>query len=759
MSGVVEEKEENGVKVRYIDGYEMYTLPVIGYEIRKSTYTYLIEAIAVFFAIISISTSVTAYKALKAAGTDVTGITQSWEMKPIIKLDYSPIQTGGAISTCPLGYVPMPDLQPDDGSLGCACNKGARGKLDSKGNNKMVDVQSTQAPCWTNQTSIPQYKCADIAQLPLSNNAVNLKSWKGALRCIKKGTANALDQKTPDADGKCPDGFIYCGSPDKKYMICEPGTSSSVCPYNWIAATNTLTTTYALTAEEIQGLNNRVNGNDALQAPYPTKNYGGAANQVHYAQVGTSSVASGVTYVSEDIQTSSKYIPLPIVEAGVALSKPCYGVADALTKNTKLSNSLVTTGDGLSVNVGGGGKCEQKNDDRYFAADTRSASDLLKENILYGKDYCNQELLADGTVKNPSAYDYWSDSAQKCTTSSSAANECLDIKAPGDSTMRFTRGNCATNDKICQQASYQSKCGILNTLTSTQFATTWYRTQTYWTATCPYTKQEVVTAAAPLQKSINWQTALLYINILTNLGIILLGLYIMKMIYNDARDERFENIEEVQKPRFVTIATVIKVPIISAVIVFTKAIQKFYVTLATGDGCSDPVTNGTFSMLAEALPGVVSANSATLAMDLLGFLPMLYGYFFPPKKGDAKDDGDVKNTELTAPPAPVAPAAPVVNPMTAPPPAPAAPVYTAPPPAPAAPTAPIVDDPWEEKQKVNGDIYYRNKITGEVSESKPEPVAGVAAAASDVTWEEKKKVNGDSYWLGSNGEVTESSPF
>jgi len=128
---------------------------------------------------------------------------------------------------------------------------------------------------------------------------------------------------------------------------------------------------------------------------------------------------------------------------------------------------------------------------------------------------------------------------------------------------------------------------------------------------------------------------LLILNTIVNVVLILLGSYIAYLCCakTNVNAKKYEELEGIWKPRATTFGTLIKIPVIIATIVVTKAITNFFVTLGdkncAGTDAMGMITNGSFKTLADVLPGVVSANAATLAMDILGFLPALWAYIKP----------------------------------------------------------------------------------------------------------------------------------
>ncbi len=153
----------------------------------------------------------------------------------------------------------------------------------------------------------------------------------------------------------------------------------------------------------------------------------------------------------------------------------------------------------------------------------------------------------------------------------------------------------------------------------------------------------------PLQYSIKVQNALLILNIVFNVVVILMGLYIaMLCCKNDAQSKQsYETLEGTTKPRVSTVATLVKIPVVITTIVVTQKVVNFYVTLGksqcAGTDNMGAITNDTFTFLAKQLPGVIQANIGTLAMDIIGFIPIILAYvkyFCCGKKQEALAEAD-----------------------------------------------------------------------------------------------------------------------
>jgi len=622
-----EEFDEQGLKI--------ITVPLIGTKMREKTYLILLETFGVLMAIFSTVTAIIAFNKMKAASNDVANIVANWDMVPVAEIQW--VAAGNA---CPTGFSAITPMTTAASGASCACASGAkyfwRGDTSSTSGRS---VSSSPGICLTNQTSTSNpnaqaaYKCVTIPAATIP--AVPLSSWMGQVQCVKRGFSNAINTKVADSTGACPSLTHQCGSAALPNCIANSFTG---CPVNW-QADSTATAAYGYSTSAQQSTLT-AGSLGVSPAPY---SYGGS-NVVNPAAAGSHYTQSGKVFVS------GVWTPLPVVEIGNSVGVPCYGEEGIPSAGTqsKLGDTTING----PISIGSPSKCSQGTDARYMATKNYPLGQLVFENAGASVTGC------DSSQAN---IDYFSNAANKCTGSTCAVDTSSTFAASfAAACPRGGTNCCAAGDKLCEYAAYQSKCGQWQNIatTNTQVASFYQKAQIFWSADCPYTKDEVVNSNAPLQKAINIQKVLLILNTIVNVCLILLGTYIAYLCYtkNDKPTTRYADLENIWKPRATTFGTLIKMPVIIATIVVTKAITNFFVTVGdkncAGTDAMGMVTNKTFSSLAEVLPSVVSANAATLALDILGFLPALYAYikpFFAFEEGGVSEVGpsnDKKGTDL-----------------------------------------------------------------------------------------------------------------
>ena len=605
------------------DGNKLIALPVVGYEMKERNYYLLCELFGVFMAIFSIITAVVAFNKIKASSTDVAGIVANWQMTPI-----SDVLWVNSNQACPTGYAATTPMTFPQTTLGCACNGNAQFKW-ADGSLKPASSSAT-AFCLKNQTNNNLYTCSELPSL----QKVILTSWTGQIMCVKRGGTSAMNSPAPDASDKCPTGTQNCGT--GSLSLCQP-SSMTTCPINWMSDTNALGT-YALTANSPQLSNiNSVGYSYSGQVTNP------ADSGTHYYEAGPMT----------KISAANNWTPLPIVELGSALGTPCYGEADALTGSQAQLQTPLNTGN--KVNIPTTPACSQKQDPRFMTTRKYPLGNLIFENYVNSNGGNN---ACQGAAPGKS-YDYFANpTTNACDSSiSSGPNACLQKSTPSGAGFSCNNPTCCINsssqtDQICLQAAFQSQCGVWQNLMSTNAGATasfYQKAQIYWSLTCPYTKDQVMQSNGPLQYSIKVQNALLILNVVFNVVVILMGLYIaMLCCKNDAQSKQsYETLEGTTKPRVSTVATLVKIPVVIATIVVTQKVVNFYVTLGTsqcaGTDNMGAITNDTFTFLAKQLPGVIQANIGTLAMDIIGFIPIILAYvkyFCCGKKQEALAEAD-----------------------------------------------------------------------------------------------------------------------
>jgi len=632
-----EEFDEQGLKI--------ITLPLIGTKMREKTYLILLETFGVLMALFSTITAIIAFNKMKAASNDVANIVANWDTVPVKNIAW--VDRG---TQCPDGYSMIAPMATSGSGAMCACASGAKYYLSpNNGNTVTRDAFSGPGACYTNQSSptlIPDpyksiYKCVTVPADIIP--AVSLSSWMGQVQCVERGFTNAINTKSPDDTGACPTGTHQCGS--AKLPLCiNDSFDANACPVNWQADTSATAAYGFSTTSQIAELTQANLG----VAP-TTFSYGGSSSYANNARSGSHYTQVGKVFVG------GAWTPLPVVEIGNSVGVPCYGEEGTPSSGTQ--SKLGGTSINGNINIGSPASCSQGTDARYMASKNYPLGQLVFENAY-------AQLLTSCATTTQANVDYFA-SATKCS-GTTGATACV-ISTTTSTLFRTTcpttgASCCAAGDKVCEYAAYQSTCGQWQNVatTNTQTAAFYQKAQIYWSAECPYTKDEVVSSNTPLQKAINIQKVLLILNTIVNVVLILLGSYIAYLCYkkNNVPTTHYQDLENIWKPRATTFGTLIKMPVIIATIVVTKAITNFFVTVGdkncAGTDAMGMVTNKTFTTLAEVLPSVVSANSATLAMDILGFLPALYAYIKPCfafEEGGLPDVGpsnDKKGTDLNS---------------------------------------------------------------------------------------------------------------
>jgi len=268
------------------------------------------EGFGLVMAIVSIVTAVVAFAAIANAATDIAGIVRNWDTETVGGVIYQ------ASSTCPSGYSLADAIEfPGTASvMGCACEPGSTMKYSNSaysgtgaGTGTDPAVSSPSSACLTNQTSHAAYKCNNI---PAQTGSISLSKYKGLYKCMKRGKADAVDQKYPGAGGVCEAGYYACGTGTAaEGVMCFPGTatgSASDCPVNWLGATGTLTT-YGTTAGALT---------------VGATGYTGVATTV-----GTASTIYG-QQGKVAVVKSPYWLPLPLVDISMNFNRPCYGESE-----------------------------------------------------------------------------------------------------------------------------------------------------------------------------------------------------------------------------------------------------------------------------------------------------------------------------------------------------------------------------------------------------------------------------------------------
>lgn len=455
--------------------------------------------------------------------------------------------------------------------------------------------------------------------------------------CIERGFKPAVDTPYPDLKtGDCPEKFHKCGtgSFDEKRAFCASDDTDG-CPISWVGSDDVLDVYFA--SPTPASVTTALDNADYCVAPSTCANadIGGDATyfqtQTIYSQAGSNGVGM------------PNWSPLPIVEIEVAFKSsksggPCYG--DLSLQGGARHDEYA----GVTNNIDGQYKASSPDkcavdDTRWKPANVASGDDFGLQNMYKYSAYCKNAV--SGTD-----YNYFSTST-KCSTYGTDPDDCL--LGSFDLSGVNTAVNCG-DDNTCKQAFWQTNCGAMQTVfSSSDELGVFQKTQIYWSSECKYSYEDVVKNNGPLQKAIDWQTNLFYLNAGINGILLLLSFYIIYLTVKNwgTTKTEYAELEEVWKPRAEFFGNWIKVPVVIITIVFTSAVSGFFTNLAK-ESCSDDMTNSTFEELGESLPGVVSANAIVLAVDVVGLIPVIYKWYVGDGKEAVSDtDSEEAAVELT----------------------------------------------------------------------------------------------------------------
>ncbi len=619
-------------------------------EKKESSRPYVMakELFAVSLAVASIISAVVAFIRLSAASTDIDGIVTNWSKDPVsaIKFDNS--------GSCGTGYSAFPIMEwPGGTGLGCGCQSGAQYKLDD---GTFKTASSSTAACLTNQTTVTQYTCAQQDSM----NEMDLMTWDGQQICYKTSFDNAFDTPYPDEDtGACPSGYHNCnngGTYDNTGAICVADSfGSTACPLTWIGSDDTITQfTGASTSDFTTDTTPESPDAPTIRTATATTTMRGSTYYI-YQQYGS-------TTVSSKVGVDNDWLPLPIVEWSVdwmqngdEMYGPCYGqgqtnfVSSLFTASSDQDEyggeaSMSSTGE---ITPDRPSSCS-KIDKRWRALEFYDEDGLFEYNAGYNIDPSFSGPCESSPTTN---YNYLSTGS--CTAGTGTT--CVGSNKGGSSTVPgSTACTACGSDSLCRAAYCQSTCGQYQAYAgkSTNIGLM-MRTQILWKQSCSYSYTDVKKINGPLQSAIAAQTALLVINLIVNVILIMFGIYIMKLTYDnwDTDKHEYSHLEDHVKPWAEFFGNWIKVPVIIATLVLTIAVMDFFVDVAKEE-CSDETTNYTFEYLAEKLPEVVSSNSAVLAMDIIMLVaPYLWGWIkhclgWDKKDEETDEDKEISNVEM-----------------------------------------------------------------------------------------------------------------
>ena len=584
------------------------------------------ECFVVVMAIVSMYSAWDAYKKMKNASSDVAGIVANWEKKPIESIHFI---SGGGDCLSDEEKVTLPEF-PGVSSGGCGCMSGS--KYDVTGEVPRDATSSASESCLTNQTGVSDYKCRDIGGLDSYAN----KLWVDNTICVKRGFKAATETPYPDAtSGECPDNFHKCGLTngnfDEDRVFCADSTiDATACPITWLGTTNAdVQTRFKLSGA-------------------PT----GAGTSVHTSGSLSITIQKGGVNTAPEVGVDENWSPLPLVDIvgafeipGIAGEEglPCYGELDLQGGTRHDQYASVANTDTGKFKATSPKTCEVK-DERWALADQIDHATFYGENWEKYSPMC----MTSGSPysSNPQDYDYFTTSTD-CTNTVATPLGCIGKLTSDKPYTLYTShtGSCDTGDNVCTQAFFQSRCGAQQRMdVGLHNMGLFQKTQIYWSQDCVYNYSDVIKNNGPLQKAIDWQTNLFYLNAVINGLLIIFSLYIIRLtvINWGTMKTEYAELEEVWKPRAELFGNWIKIPVVVLTIVFASAVSKFFVTLSE-DSCSDPTTDSTFEQLGTALPAVIQANAIVLAMDLVGLVPIIYKKFCG--GGDKETEGEVVPTE------------------------------------------------------------------------------------------------------------------
>ena len=633
MSALADEKPKK-VPDKYVDGQKIITIPVLGYEVKEKTYILVMELVLSSMAIFSTMTAYIAFVKLKACASDVTNIVDSWNATPISQVKW---QTTPCVSPW-MQVNPLDGFVGKESGLGCVCSSGARYKLSGTGTTQYKPALSGPEPCLTNQTSSAstQYQCYDVMKGSIPS--FPMKKWKNTYQCYATGTGtgaagvpfvNAFGQ-TAVSKGACALGTHLCGSADNDRSFCEPDTTIG-CPVNWMGS-NALGV--------LAQFNNPTGFTSANSGFTPVSIGSGTSYSIdttEYQQIG----------YNTKVNVAQNWSPMPLVEMGMSVGLPCYGVDNPITskaKTTTASNTKMGTATTSPVNlmVGLPDSCSStivpSTDARYAAADYYSIGNLAYENYLLNpNNACAKDTSGNAVtdINNVPNYNVYA-SASSCQTAAAGdlPNSCLTKTLPQGITNTFTL-TCATGDSYCNQAKTQTKCGLWQSLMSqTDNVGVFMKSQIYWKPDCVADKVAVKDSEKKLSNSMKVQTALVIMNTIANVILIGLGFRIAYLCYinRDKPTSTYSDLEHIWKPRITTAASILKIPIVIATVASTGAIKSFFVSLSAGKcagttpASASAITNETFDQLGTQLPSIFTANVFVLLLDLVTFVPAVYAY-------------------------------------------------------------------------------------------------------------------------------------
>ena len=592
------------------------------------------EIFVVIMAIVSMVSAWDAYVKMKNASSDVEGIVNNWKTLPITSI--SMVANNANCASDETELILPSFLGASDN--GCGCMAGAYFERSGESDE---EAESGPDACLTNQTSNADYKCRDIGSLSSYEN----KLFKDNKICYKRGLTAAVDTPYPDADtGECGEGFFKCGAAlgtfDEDRVFCAKIEGSSrVCPVTWFGSS------------EADVLNRFV----LSSLPTSDSDIRSGGNGLSY-QIGEESKVP-------TINQHNNWSPLPIVDIEVGFQRgndalPCYGELDLQDgarhdEYASVSNHI-TSGIGNVHNAefkaNSPSTCEVK-DTRWAIGDQEDHSSFYTDNMEEYSPNCKD---SSGNYISANV-DYFNGGAA-CVGALTNGMGC--IGAPNNDMpyqvydSSYGDNACYSTDDLCKQAFYQTKCGAQNRMHYDAHKVGFFqRTQIYWKQDCAYDYSQVIKNNGPLQKAIDWQTNLFYLNAGVNSILICFSLYIIYLTVANWGTMKLDyvELEEVWKPRAELFGNWIKIPVVVLTIVFASAVSSFFVDLSK-ESCSDSMTDATFLQLGTALPQVIQANIIVLAMDFAGLVPILYKKFCG--SSDEEENAEVvpadDNVELTS---------------------------------------------------------------------------------------------------------------
>ena len=553
---------------------------------RKLFAVFLREGLNLLCAAASIAAAISSYQTLNFAATDVRQVVSTWQVKPLSAVVLVP-----SLSACPSNFTQLtPFNWPGATTLGCGCPMGAS-------YNGVGVSSSSTAKC-----SSVQLSAGCVTNVPTGLPAVELTDYRGSKICYRRGLASYMEASNPDTAGNCGTagthkcGATASGTYSTERAQCVPDALGSGCPLTWLGSNYFFSQSV------------RDSGDSASQA---AKNRA-ALDKLAFQLGGT------VLFAQEQTSSVLKQ-QLPVIDLAFSFQQndaergPCY-------KGPSQSSYIYSSSGGLPTRPA---PCTVP-DARWIPVDLYAEGSLLGE-AFTGAAGTPGAASAGGRCSSYSTLDAATESdyfktGQKCNLTTSAAARS-DLRCEEGITVWPTSG-CASGDSACKDTFFQTRCGHLARVAfaaADRKVGLYMRQQTYWKESCPHRPQDVRASKDPFESALTAQYALLIVNVIMNGIQALVSVYLVfeKLLRDPMPGPGLESKANASKTfaqRLAKFAQVAKLPLIIASVVCVNIINSFYVSLSKAK-CSDDMTNATFDMLGNSLPGVLYGNIATLVCD------------------------------------------------------------------------------------------------------------------------------------------------